>query len=262
MVSFAGKTVCVSGGTSGINLGIARHFARAGAKVFVFSRDPAKVDAAVAELRALGAEAQGCSADVRSADAVSDAIGQCADAFGPIDILVSGAAGNFVARAADISSNGFRAVLEIDVLGTHHVMHAAWPHLRKPGASVINLSAGQASVAMIGQAHVCAAKAGVDMLTRTLALEWGPHGVRVNSIVPGPIGDTEGVKRLMPDAASLDAKIQSIPLRRMGSTQDVADLCDFLCSDRAGYITGTVIPVDGGAILNPMPTRMEAFIDG
>jgi NAD(P)-dependent dehydrogenase (short-subunit alcohol dehydrogenase family) len=262
VVSFAGKTVCVSGGTSGINLGIARHFARAGAKVFVFSRDPAKVDAAVAELRGLGAEAQGCSADVRSADAVSDAVGQCVDAFGLIDILVSGAAGNFVARAADISSNGFRAVLEIDVLGTHHVMHAAWPHLRKPGAAVINLSAGQASVAMIGQAHVCAAKAGVDMLTRTLALEWGPHGVRVNSIVPGPIGDTEGVKRLMPDAASLEAKIQSIPLRRMGATQDVADLCDFLCSDRAGYITGTVIPVDGGAILNPMPTRMEAFIDG
>lgn len=261
MVSFAGKTVCVSGGTSGINFGIAKYFAQAGAKVFVFSRDAAKVEKAVGELQALGAEADGCSADVRSFDAVEAAIDRCVSLFGEIDILVSGAAGNFVARAKDISTNGFRAVMEIDVLGTHHVMTAAWPHLRKPGASVINISAGQASVAMIGQAHVCAAKAGVDMLTRTLALEWGPEGVRVNSILPGPIGDTEGVKRLMPDQASLDKKIQSVPLRRMGATQDVAELCAFLCSDRAGYITGTVIPVDGGAILNPMPTRMEEFID-
>ena len=99
------------------------------------------------------------------------------------------------------------------------------------------------------------------MLTRTLALEWGPEGIRVNSILPGPIGDTEGMRRLAPDQAALDAKIASVPLGRMGTTQDVADLCDFLCSDRASYITGAVIPVDGGAILNPMPTRMEAFID-
>lgn len=260
-MSFAGKTVCVSGGTSGINLGIARHFATLGAKVFVFSRDPAKVGLAVKGLKELGAQAAGSSADVRQVETVKAAIAECVDTFGPIDILVSGAAGNFVARAKDISSNGFRAVMEIDVLGTHHVLHSAYPHLRKPGASVINISAAQASVAMIGQAHVCAAKAGVDMLTRSLALEWGPDGVRVNSIVPGPIGDTEGVKRLMPDEKSYAAKVASIPLRRMGATQDVADLCDFLCSDRAGYITGTVIPVDGGAILNPMPTRLETFID-
>lgn len=260
-MSFAGKTVCVSGGTSGINLGIARHFASQGARVFVFSRSADKVDAAVAELQSLGAEAAGTAADVRDATAIEAAIAACVDRFGPIDILVSGAAGNFVARAADISSNGFRAVLEIDLLGTHHVMRAAWPHLRKPGASVINISAGQASVAMIGQAHVCAAKAGVDMLTRTLALEWGPSGVRVNSVLPGPIGDTEGVKRLMPDEASLQKKLASVPLRRMGTTQDVAALCAFLCSDAASYITGTVIPVDGGAILNPMPTRMEEFMN-
>ncbi len=262
MNNFANKAVVVSGGTSGINLGVARHFARHGAKVFVFSRSADKVAAAVAQLRDLGATADGVAADVRDAGAVASAMDQAVTAHGPIDILVSGAAGNFVARAKDISSNGFRTILEIDLLGTHHVMHAAYPHLRKPGASVINVSAAQASVAMIGQAHVSAAKAGVDMLTRTLALEWGPDGIRVNSVLPGPIGDTEGVARLMPDAASKAAKIATIPLRRMGTTQDVADLCDFLCSDRASYISGTVIPVDGGAILNPMPTRMAAFIDG
>ena len=260
--SFKGKVVVVSGGTSGINLGVARHFAQQGAHVFVFSRNAEKVAAAVDGLKSLGAEAEGMAADVRSYDSVAAAFARAAELFGPIDIVVSGAAGNFVAYAKDISSNGFRTVMEIDLLGTHHVMHAAYPHLRKPGASIINISAAQASVAMIGQAHVSAAKAGVDMLTRTLALEWGPEGVRVNSVVPGPIGDTEGVKRLMPDEASMAAKIATIPLRRMGAIQDVADLCDFLSSDRAGYISGTVIPVDGGAILNPAPTRMEAFMNG
>ncbi|QOL79390.1 SDR family oxidoreductase [Pseudooceanicola spongiae] len=263
MVSrFAGRHVVVSGGTSGINLGVARMFAREGAQIFVFSRSADNVESAVAELRAIGAQAEGVSADVRNAQAVGDAMAQAVSAFGPIDVLISGAAGNFVARASDISTNGFRAVMEIDVLGTHHVMHAAYPHLRRPGASIINISAAQAQVAMIGQAHVCAAKAGVDMLTRTLALEWGPEGIRVNSVLPGPIGDTEGMKRLAPDAASIAAKVASVPLRRMGEIEDVAQLCGFLCSGAASYITGAVIPVDGGAILNPMPTRMEAFIDG
>lgn len=262
MSTFTGKTVFVSGGTSGINLGVARHFATQGARVFVISRNPDKVAAAVEGLRDLGAEADGVSCDVRSYDDVAAAFARCVAAFGPVDILISGAAGNFVAWNKDISSNGFRAVMEIDVLGTHHVMHAAWPHLRKPGASVMNISAPQGSVAMVGQSHVCAAKAGIDMLTRTLALEWGPHGVRINSVSPGPIADTEGQRRLMPDQSTLDARVASIPLRRMGTLQDVADLCAFLASDQAGYITGAVIPVDGGTTLNATPTRMEAMLDG
>ena len=258
---FAGKTVFVSGGTSGINLGIARHFAAAGARIFVISRDPAKVALAVDGLRALGAEADGVSADVRHYDQVEAAFDRCADQFGTIDILVSGAAGNFLAKAENISSNGFRAVMEIDVLGTHHVMHAAYPYLAKPGACVLNISAPQGSVAMVGQSHVCAAKAGIDMLTRALALEWGPRGIRVNAVSPGPIADTEGQRRLVPDPAAVEERVASIPLKRMGTLDDVNALCAFLASSRASYITGTIIPVDGGTTLNPTPTRMGQFLE-
>ena len=183
---YAGRNVFVAGGTSGINLGIARAFAAAGARIGVGSRSQQKVDASVAELS--GAEpALGYTFDVRDHAAVAAALAAFAEAAGPIDVLVSGAAGNFPALARDISPNGFKAVVDIDLLGTFHVMKAAYALLRRPGGSVINISAPQAQVAMSHQAHVCAAKAGVDMLTRCLAIEWGPEGLRVNGVVPGPI---------------------------------------------------------------------------
>lgn len=243
---YTGKTVFVSGGTSGINLGIATAFAEAGARVFVVSRREEKVRAAVELFESKGADALGRAADVRDADAVKAALATCRERFGEVDVLVSGAAGNFPAKANQISSNGFRAVLEIDVLGTHHVLTAAYPHLRKPGASVINISAPQSFVTMIAQAHVCAAKAGVDMITRVLALEWGPDGIRVNSVVPGPIEHTEGMKRLAPTAEAAGQVIESVPLRRYGQASDIAHMCLFLGSEMASYVSGAVIPVDGG----------------
>ena len=161
-------------------------------------------------------------------------------------MVVSGAAGNFAARAADMSSNAFAAVMNIDLLGTYHVLRSAYPYLTKPGGSVINISAPQAYVPMELQSHVCAAKAGVDMLTRTLAMEWGSEGIRVNSIVPGPIENTEGMKRLAPTPGLLDAVIDSVPLNRLGTKADIGRVAMFLASPLAGYLTGAVIPVDGG----------------
>lgn len=260
MFDHSEKTVFVAGGTSGINLGIAHGFAAAGAKVFVLSRKPAKVEAAVAELRAHGKQAAGRPADVRDMEAVAAAFAECADTFGKIDVLVSGAAGNFPAQAKDISSNGFRSVLEIDVLGTHHVLTSALPHLTTPGASIINVSAPQAFTAMTWQAHVCAAKAGVDMITRTLALEWGPLGIRVNSVSPGPIEATEGMARLAPGEGALERVARSVPLRRNGTKQDIANMCLFLGSEMASYVSGAVIPVDGAWSLNLSGTSFDGLV--
>ncbi len=246
---FTGRHLFVAGGSSGINLGIAQAFARAGARVSLISRSADKVAAAAAQLEALGTQAMGISADVRQPDAVERALAQACERFGPIDVLVSGAAGNFLARALDMSPNAFKTVVDIDLLGSFNVVRLAHAHLRKPGASIIQISAGQSFTPTPYQAHVCAAKAGVDMLTRVLAAEWGAEGIRINSIVPGPIADTEGIRRLAPTQDSLDEMTQRVPLKRMGRTEDIARMALFLASDWGSYITGTLIPVDGGLAL-------------
>ncbi len=243
---FSGKTVFVAGGTSGINYGIAQGFARWGARVAVASRKADKVEAAVAGLRDLGAEAHGVAFDVRDYDAVAKGLAEAASRFGgSIDILISGAAGNFPARLTGMSPNAVKSVVDIDLLGTFHVMRAGYEHLTRPGASVVNISAPQAFLPMTYQSHVCAAKAGVDMVTRTLAMEWGAEGIRVNSIVPGPIADTEGMARLAPGKVR-DAMTARIPLQRFGRTREIADAVLFLVCGASSYTTGAILVIDGG----------------
>jgi NAD(P)-dependent dehydrogenase (short-subunit alcohol dehydrogenase family) len=246
---FSSRHVFVAGGSSGINLAIADAFAQRGARVCIASRSAERVAAAVAQLRRHGGAVQGHSADVRDYDAIEAALAASREGFGPIDVLVSGAAGNFVAPALGMSSKGFRTVIDIDLVGSFNVLRAGHAHLRRPGASVINISAPQADNPTPYQAHVCAAKAGIDMLTRVLAMEWGPDGVRVNSIVPGPIGDTEGMRRLAPSEEARAAMAASIPLGRFGTTAEVADMALVLSSALASFVTGAVIPVDGGSSL-------------
>lgn len=247
---YSGCSVFVAGGTSGINLGIAKAFAAAGARMGVASRSREKVDAAVA---GLGDGALGYALDVRDPQAVAEALAAFAAEAGPIDVLVSGAAGNFPAAAKDLSPNGFKAVVDIDLLGTFHVMRAAYPHMRRPGGSLINISAPQATIPMPMQVHVCAAKAGVDMVTRCLAIEWGPEGLRVNGVVPGPIDGTEGMARLAPTAAARAAVEASVPMRRFGTARDVADACLYLGSPAAAYVSGTILAADGGWSLRGAP---------
>lgn len=252
-LDFSGRTVFVAGGSSGINLAIAKAFAARGASVAIASRSPERLDAALQALAKVSpggtAAVAAYTADVRQPEAVEAALQACHARFGAIDVLVSGAAGNFVAPATGMSPNGFRTVVDIDLIGSFNVLRLAHPFLRKPGASVINISAPQASNPTKYQAHVCAAKAGIDMLTRVLAMEWGSDGIRINSIIPGPIGDTEGVARLAPSPEALAAMAASIPLGRFGSTADVANMALFLSSPLAAFVTGALIPVDGGSSL-------------
>ncbi len=187
--------------------------------------------------------------DVRDYPGVEVALKQTREQFGEIDILVCGAAGNFPAQALGMSANAFKSVIDIDLLGTFNTCRAAYEHLRKPGANVISISASHASIPIAYQSHVCAAKAGVELLTRTLAIEWGPAGVRANCITPGPTADTEGMRRLAPNEEVRRKIEQSIPLKRYGTKDELADLALFLCSDAASYITGAVYVCDGGQSL-------------
>jgi NAD(P)-dependent dehydrogenase (short-subunit alcohol dehydrogenase family) len=241
----AGKTAFVAGGTSGINLGIAKRYAELGAKVAVVGRNPEKAANAAAEI---GGGALGLSADVRDYAAIRAAMEQVAEAFGPLDIVVSGAAGNFLAPAIGMSANAFRTVVDIDLNGTFNVFRGCYDLLRKPGASLIAITAGQAINASPLQVHACAAKAGVNQVIRVLAMEWGPE-VRVNGISPGPIANTEGMSRLAPNEANKEARYERIPLKRWGEIEEVAECAAFLCSTSASYITGTILDVDGGSQL-------------
>lgn len=246
---YDGKTVFVTGGSSGINLGIAEAFGALGAKVAINGRNPDKLAAAVDGLRAKGVRAEGYVADVRDYGAISGVLAQAVQALGPIDVLVCGAAGNFLAPVVGLSSNGFKAVVDIDLVGTFNACRAAFEHLVKPGAAVIAISAPQAEVAYPLQAHVCAAKAGVEMLIKTLAMEWGPAGVRAVAISPGPIDGTEGMARLGGDPAARQGLERRLPLQRFGTKEEVADLALFLASPAARYVTGAVYAVDGGMAL-------------
>jgi NAD(P)-dependent dehydrogenase (short-subunit alcohol dehydrogenase family) len=242
---FKGKVTFIAGGTSGINLGIATAFAELGSSIFLISRSIDKVSSAVNTLAARGFAVDGFAADVRNYAAVEAAFLRCSERFGPIDFVISGAAGNFVAKAADLSSNSFQTVINIDLVGTFNVCRAAHSHLRRPGASIVNISAVQSFTSMPGQVHVCAAKAGVDAMTRVLALEWGREGIRVNAIAPGPVDGTEGMNRLTPTDGHRSRYIQSIPLGRYASISEIASVATFLCSDAGAYFNGEILVCDG-----------------
>ena len=245
---FAGKTVFVTGGGSGINLGIARNFAALGANVAICGRTQEKLDAAATDLRALGAKVHAQAADVRDYGRLEAVINETSAALGPIDVLVCGAAGNFPIPAEQLSPNGFKTVIDIDLLGSFNAARAAFAQLRETRGCVVFISAGMAYVPFPYQVHVGAAKAGIDMMMRNLALEWGKYGIRANSIVPGPIAGTEGMKRL--GGSEYEAQAQrAIPLGRYGTVDEIGQAAVFLASPLAAYVTGTVLVVDGGSNL-------------
>jgi NAD(P)-dependent dehydrogenase (short-subunit alcohol dehydrogenase family) len=245
---YRGKTVFVTGGGSGINLGVAKNFAALGANVAICGRTQARLDAGAEALRTLGANVCAVVADVRDYAALESAFAQSRDALGPMDVLVCGAAGNFLVAAEKLSANGFKTVVDIDLLGSFNASRAAFEQLCETHGSIIFISAGMAFMPHAYQVHVGAAKAGIDMMMKNLAIEWGRYGIRTNSIVPGPIEGTEGMKRLAGTDAG-QAIVASVPIGRMGTVDDIGQAAAFLASPLASYISGCVLVCDGGANL-------------
>ncbi len=241
----AGRSALVTGGGTGICRGIALALAAHGCDVAIVSRTADHLEPTAAEIASLGVRALAVAADVRRPDEVAAAVAQAADTFGRLDIVVNGAAGNFVARAEELSPNGFGTVVDIDLKGTFNVSRAALPHLKASRGVVLNISATLQLLGTIGQVHAAAAKAGIDSMTRTLAVEWGPHGIRVNGLAPGPVDGTEGVRRLVTDEGRAAIAARA-PLGRMATIDEVAQAALYLCSDASAFITGVTLVIDGG----------------
>jgi len=245
-----GKVAFVTGGGSGICKGITAALLAHGARAAIVSRKLERLEESARELSAAhGRECLALQADVRDPKAVEAALDATIARFGRVDIVVNGAAGNFLAPAAALSYNGFRTVMEIDTIGTFNVSRAAFEKsLRAHGGHILNISATLHYGATPLQVHASAAKAAVDSITRSLALEWGPLGIRVNGIAPGPIDETEGMARLAP--GDLRTKMErTIPIGRFGRIDEIASLAVFLVSPGASLIHGATIVADGGAWL-------------
>jgi peroxisomal 2,4-dienoyl-CoA reductase len=240
-----GHVAFVTGGGTGITGGIARALAEAGASVALISRKVEHLEPAAAAINANDGKAFAFAADVREPEAVEKAVAATIEQFGKIDIVVNGAAGNFLCKAEDLSPNGFGTVVDIDLKGTFNVCRATFEQLKQTHGQVLNISATLHYLGTPMQLHVSAAKAGVDALTRNLAVEWGRYGIRVNGIAPGPIEDTEGMKRLVPEPIKERLK-KNIPLGRFGRIADIETTAVFLCSEAASFINGVTIVVDGG----------------
>jgi 2,4-dienoyl-CoA reductase [(3E)-enoyl-CoA-producing], peroxisomal len=242
-----GRVALITGGGTGICRGIAAAYARLGADVALVSRKQDVLDAAAAAIASeTGRTPLAVAADVRDPAAIERAVQAVIERFGKLDTVINGAAGNFLAPAAALSPNGFRTVVDIDLNGTFHTSRAAFEALQRSGdALILNISATLHYHGTPLQIHASAAKAGVDAITRNLAVEWGRFGIRVCGIAPGPIGDTEGMRRLAPGGVG-DRLTAVIPAGRLGAIAEIAAAAVFLRSPAAAYITGQTLVVDGG----------------
>jgi peroxisomal 2,4-dienoyl-CoA reductase len=248
------QVALVTGGATGIGQEIARTLGAHGAKLAIASRKQENLEAARKEFEQEGLECLAVPCDVRKPDEVETLIAKILERYSRLNILVNNAAGNFPAPISNISYNGFRTIVDIDLLGSYNVTKAAFEaYLKEHGGNIVNITAPFQHQGVSLQAHVAAAKAGIDSLTRTCAVEWGPLGIRVNAVAPGAIGQTEGLARF---EKVMDVGEPQNPLGRLGTRQDIANAVLFLVSEAASYVSGVVIPVDAATSIDMLKMRV------
>jgi len=254
-----GQVGIITGGATGIGLGISTTLAQLGMHVVLASRKPEHLQPAVEAIIASGGKASAVQVDVRDQERVQAMAKEVHDAHGRIDLLVNNAAGNFYAPSETLSANAWKSVIEIDLYGTFYCTQAVFPYMKAQGGGrVVSTSMTLHYRGWPLMAHATAAKAGVDALTKTLAMEWADHGIRINAIAPGPI-PTEGVRKAftpppgapVPDFFSVEKAMESyarsaIPLKRWGKPEDIGQMVAYLASPAGDWITGSIFVVDGG----------------
>jgi NAD(P)-dependent dehydrogenase (short-subunit alcohol dehydrogenase family) len=248
--------VIVTGGSSGMGKYMAKEFAKQGAKVVITGRNVDKLLAAKLEIEGTPGQILTIQMDVRVMEDVKRMVRETITTYGTINFLVNNAAGNFICPAEKLSVNGWHSVIDIVLNGTFYCSSELGKYWIENGikGKIINIVATYAWDAGAGVIHSAAAKAGVLSMTRTLAVEWGrKYGITVNAIAPGPIERTGGAEKLWESELAMKRTLESVPLGRLGTPEEIANLASFLFSEQASYINGECITMDGGQWLNQYP---------